>query len=90
MEYIKREEPKIHDFAGRLAGKAIGHGDVRPRLLLPGWCPNELVMRNIVHVEGEHNSLSQLWLMGRRLPIVHVNGHRIKIWKKPFVFRVFY
>jgi len=62
-EYTKREEREIRDFAGRVAGKAIGHGDVRLRLRLPGGRRNEVVVRNVLYVEGAHNSLSQSRLM---------------------------
>jgi len=81
-EYTKREEREIRDFAGRVAGKAIGHGDVRLRLRLPGGRRNEVVVRNVLHVEGAHNSLSQSRLMDRGLRIVPVNGYGIKIYDK--------
>jgi len=81
-EYTKREEREIRDFAGRVAGKAIGHGDVRLRLRLPGGRRNEVVVRNVLYVEGAHNSLSQSRLMDRGLRIVPVNGYGIKIYDK--------
>jgi hypothetical protein len=37
-------------------------------------------MRNVLPVEGAHNSLSQSWLMDRGLQIVPVNGYGIKIY----------
>jgi hypothetical protein len=81
-EYTKKEEREIGDFAGRVAGKAIGHGDVRLRLWLPGGRKHEVVVRNVLHVEGAHNSLSQSRLMDRGLQIVPVNGYGIKIYDK--------
>ena len=82
-EYTKREEREIRDFAGRVAGKAIGYGDVRLRLRLPGYRRNhEVVVRNVLHIEGAHNSLSQSRLMDRGLQIVPVNGYGIKIYDK--------
>jgi len=63
-EYAKRDEREIHDFAGRVTAKAIGYGDVRLRLRLPGYHRNhEVVVRNVLHIEGAHNSLSQSRLM---------------------------
>jgi len=66
-EYTTRDGREIRDFAGRVAGKAIRHGDVRLRLRLPGGCHriHEVVVRNVLHVEGAHNSLSQSWLIDR-------------------------
>jgi len=82
-EYTKRKEREIHDFAGRVAGKAIGYGDVQLRLRLPGYRRNhEVVVRNVLHIEGAHNSLSQSRLMDRGLRIVPVNGYGIKIYDK--------
>jgi len=81
-EYTKREEREIRDFAGRKAGKATGHGDVRLRLQLPGGRKHEVVVRNVLHVEGANNSLSQSRLMDRGLRIVPVNGYGIKIYDK--------
>jgi len=83
-EYTKREERQIRDFAGSVGGKAIGHGDVRLRLRLPGGRHriHEVVVRNVLHVEGAHNSLSQSRLMDRGLRIVPINGYGIKIYDK--------
>jgi len=83
-EYTKREKREIRDFAGRVAGKAIGHGDVRLRLRIPGSRHHihEVVVRNVLHVEGAHNLLSQSRLMDRGLRIVPVNGYGIKIYDK--------
>ena len=54
--YTKMDEREIHDFAGRVAGKAIGYGDMRLRLRLPGKRRNhEVVLRNVLHIEGAHN-----------------------------------
>jgi hypothetical protein len=84
-EYTKSDGREIHDFAGMVAGKAIGRGDVRLRLRLPGGRHriHEVVVRNVLHVEGAHNSLSQSRLMDRGLRIVPVNGYGIKIYDKP-------
>ena len=81
-EYTKKEEQEIGDFAGRVAGKATGYGDVRVRLRLPGGQKHEVVVRNVLHVEGAHNSLSQSRLMDRGLQIVPVNGYGIKLYDK--------
>ena len=43
---------------------------------------NEVVVRNVLHVEGAHNSVSQSRLMERGLQIVPVNGFGIKIYDK--------
>jgi len=82
-EYTKREEREIRDVTGRIAGKAIGYGDVRLRLQLPGYSRNhEVVVRNVLHIKGAHNSLSQSQLMDRGLRIVPINGYGIKIYDK--------
>jgi hypothetical protein len=83
-EYTKRGDQEIRDFAGRVASKAIGHRDVRLRLRLPGGRNHihEVVVRNVLHVEGAHNLLSQSRLMDRGLWIVPVNGYGIKIYHK--------
>ena len=49
---------------------------------LPGGrdCIKEVVVRDVLHVEGAHNSLSQSRIMDRGLRIVAVNGFRIKIY----------
>jgi len=80
-KYTKRDAREIRDFAGTVVGKAIWHGDVRLRLRLPGGHHRiyEVVVRNILHVEGAHNSLSQSRLMDRGLWIVAVKGYGIKI-----------
>jgi hypothetical protein len=82
--FTKKDEREIRDFAGRVAGKAIGHGDVRLSFRLPGGRDriNEVVVRDVLHVEGAHNSLSQSRLMDRGLRIVPVNGFGIKIYDK--------
>jgi hypothetical protein len=49
---------------------------------LPGSHRNEVIVRNFLHVDGAHNSLSQSRLMDRGLWIVPVNGYRIKIYDK--------
>jgi hypothetical protein len=36
-------------------------------------------VRNVLHINGAHNSLLQLWLMDRKSQIVPVNGYEIKI-----------
>jgi len=82
-KYAKRDEREIHDFAGRVADKAIEYGDVRLRLRLPGYRRNhEVVVRNVLHIKGAHSSLSQSRLMDRVLRIVPVNGYGIKIYNK--------
>jgi hypothetical protein len=86
--FTKKDERDIRDFAGTVAGKAIGHGDVRLRLRLPGSRTHgghrvyEVVVRDVLHVAGAHNSLSQSRLMDRGLRIVPVNGFGIKIYDK--------
>jgi hypothetical protein len=82
-EYTKREEWEIHKFAGMVTGKAIGYGDVQLRLRLPGYGRNpEVVVRNVLHIEGSQNPLSHSPLMDHGLQIVPVNGNRIKIYDK--------
>ena len=84
--FTKKDEGEIRDSAEKVAGKAIGQGDVRLRLRLPGSCTHrghrihEVVVRDVLHVEGAHNSLSQSRLMDRGLWIVPVNGYGIKIY----------
>jgi hypothetical protein len=39
-------------------------------------------VRNVIHIERAHNSLSQSQLMDRGLRIVPVNGNGIKIYDK--------
>jgi hypothetical protein len=43
---------------------------------------HEVVVRNVLHVEGAHNSVSQSRLMDRGLRIVSVNGFGVKINEK--------
>jgi hypothetical protein len=74
-----REESEICECAAGVAGKHIGHGDVRLRLWLPGGRRNEVVVRNVLHVGGAHISLSQSWLMDWGLQIVPVNPYGVKI-----------
>jgi len=79
-QYAKRDHREIHDFAGWVAGKAIGYGDLRLSLRLPGYRRNHVVVvRNIWRIEGAHNSLSKSRLMDRGLQIVSLNGYGIKI-----------
>jgi hypothetical protein len=83
-EFTKKDERQIHDLAGRVEGKVIKQGDVRLRLRLPGYRRiNEVVVRDVLHVAGAHNSLSQSRLMGRGLQIVPINGFSIKIYDTP-------
>jgi len=80
--FTKKDEREIRDFAGKVAGRAIGQGDVRFSLRLPGYCRiDEVVVRDVLHVAGAHNSLSQSRLMDRGLRIVPVNGYGIKIYE---------
>jgi len=83
-EYTKRDERVICEFVGMVAGKAIGHRDERVRLWLPGSRHriHEVVTRNVLHVAGAHNSLSQFRLMDRGLLIVPVIGYGTKIYNK--------
>jgi hypothetical protein len=83
-EYTKREEGEIKDIAGGVAGQAIGYGELRLRHRIPGECHciHEVVVRNIFHVEGAHNMLSQLRLIYLGLRIVPVNSSGIKIYDK--------
>ena len=80
-DYTKRDGREIRDFAGLVAGKVIGHGDVWLRLRSPGGRHriHAVVVRNVLDVEGAHNTLSQSRLMDRGLRIVPVDGYRIKI-----------
>jgi hypothetical protein len=67
-EHTKRGEWEIHGFAGSVAGKAIGYGDVRLRVGRSGFHRNhEVVARNIWLITEAHNSLSQLPLMDQGL-----------------------
>jgi hypothetical protein len=83
-EYTTREGQEIRDYAGGVTGKAIGHGDVRLRLRLPGGHHRikEVVVKNVLHVEGAHTWLSQSQLMDWVLWNVPVNGYGIKIYNK--------
>jgi hypothetical protein len=80
--FTKKDEREIRDFAVRVAGKAVGQGDVRLKFCLPGNREHEVVVRDVLHAAGAHNSLSQSRLMKRGLPIVPVNGFGIKIYDK--------
>jgi hypothetical protein len=76
LQYAKSDEREIHHIAGMVAGKAIRYGDLRFRLRLPRYCRNhEVVVRNVLHLDGAHNLLSQLRVMDRVLRIVPVNGY---------------
>jgi len=82
-EYTMWEEREIRDFAGAVTDKTIGYADVRIRFWLPGYCRNhEVVVRKVLHIEGTHNSLLQLWHIDRQLQIMPVNGYGIKIYDK--------
>jgi len=83
MGFTKQDDQEIRDSARREAGKAIGHGDVRLSFCLPGNREHEVVVRDVLHVEGAHDSLSQSKLMDRGLWIVPVNGFGIKIYDTP-------
>jgi hypothetical protein len=78
--FTKQDEREFRDFAGRIAGKAVGQGDVRLKFRLPGNREHEVVVRDVLHVERAHNSLSQSRLMDRALRIVAFNGFGIKIY----------
>jgi len=78
--FTKQDEREFRDFAGRIAGKAVGQGDVRLKFRLPGNREHEVVVRDVLHVEWAHNSLSQSRLMDWGLRIVPVNGFGIKIY----------
>jgi hypothetical protein len=84
MEYTKRYVQEIRDFAGRVVGKAIGNGDVRLGLRLPGGRHgiHDVVVRNVLHGEGANNSVLQSRLMDWALQIVPVYGSGIKIYEK--------
>jgi len=69
-------------FVRRVAGKAVGQGDVRLKFRLPRNREHEVVVSDVLHVKGAHNSLSQSRLMNRGLWIVPVNGFGIKIYAK--------
>jgi len=81
--FTKKATWDIRDFAGRVAGKSIGQGDVPSRYQLPGGRNriDEEVVRDVLHVEGAHNSLSHRRLMDKGLRIVPVNGLGIKIYE---------
>jgi hypothetical protein len=81
-EYSKIAEWGICNFAGRVAGNTIGHGDVQLSLWLPGARRNEVVVRNILSVELAHNVMSQSQLIDRGLWILRVNAYGIKIYNK--------
>jgi hypothetical protein len=78
--FTKKDEREIRDFAGRVAGKAVGQGDVRLKFHLPGNREHEVVLRDVLHVDRAHNSLSQSRLMDRGLRIIPFNGYGIKIY----------
>ena len=50
-ECSNRAERQIRDSAGRVTGKAIGHGDVQLRIPLPRGHRNQVIVRNILYVE---------------------------------------
>jgi len=61
MKYMMGEEFDISAFGGSVTGKAKEHGDVRWRLQLHGGHRNEMVVRNVLRVDGAHNMLCQ-WI----------------------------
>jgi len=80
-EYDKSEEREIRDFAGRVAGVAIGYGDVRLMLTLPGSRIDEVVVKNVLHIEGANSTLSQSRLIDRGLLIGSVDGFGVNIYE---------
>jgi hypothetical protein len=80
--FTRNDKLKIRDIAGRVAGKAIGQGDVQLRIQLPGGRDGitEVVLRDVHHVEGAHNSRSQSRFLDRGLQIVPVNCFRMKLY----------
>jgi len=79
--FTKRVKRDIRDYAGRVAGTAIRQGDVVWSFRLPGYRRvNEVGMRDDLHVDGAHNSLSQSRLMDRGQQIVPLNGIGIEIY----------
>ena len=83
MGFTKQDEWEIRDFARRVAGQAVGQGDVQLKFRLPGNREHEVVVRDVLHVAGAHNSLSQSRLMDGGLQIVPVNSFGIKIYDAP-------
>lgn len=61
---------------------AIGYGDVRLMLTLPGSRIHEVVVKNVLHIEGAHSTLSQSRLIDRGLLIGSVNGFGVNIYEK--------
>ena len=51
---------EVRDCAARVAGKGIGLGDVQERFRLPSGCDriDDVVVRDVCHVEGARNSHS--------------------------------
>jgi len=82
MGLTMNDEREFCDMAGTVAGKAIGQGDIWLRFRLPGCRDgnNEVVVRDVLHVEWAHNLLSWSGLMDRGFQIIPVNSVGIKIY----------
>jgi len=79
-EFTTMDKREIHNFAGRAAGKAVEQGGVQLKFRLPGNHEHEVVVRDVLHVAGEHNSCSQSRLIDWGLRIVPVNSYGITIY----------
>jgi len=82
--FSRKDEREIHDFAGRVPGKVIRQEDDRLSFRLPGGrdCITEVVVRDVLYVEGAHNSLTESRLIDQGIHIVPVDGFIIKIYDK--------
>jgi hypothetical protein len=57
--FTRKDKREIREFAGRVAGTALDQIDVRLKFRLPGNGEHEVVVTDVRHVKGAHNSLSQ-------------------------------
>jgi hypothetical protein len=54
-----RDEREISDLAGSTASKAVGQGDIRLKIRLPGNRKHQVVVTDALQVQPAQNVLSQ-------------------------------